>query len=175
MTRWKLTAALAGVAAIVLASVVVLLIAGGRQEPAAPPPSTPPPTRIQPPPAPTATATVAEGGEDRPMPGDQTNQVEVANAYIDAFLKPGTPEEREARLRDWATPADLRLAREVANDRLPRATRVGAATLDPAGARANQAYAHVRLSDGSWWGIGLVKDLTAPKQWRVSYLEREGH
>lgn len=176
MTRWKLIAALAAVAAVVIASVIVLLVSSGRQPAPTTAPSTQP-IRIDPPvqgtPAPTAAPTVVE--EERPMPGDQTAQVAVANAYLDAFLQPGTPAEREARLKDLATPADLAGAKLVANDRLPTAKRKTSAALDPGVARANEAYAHVQLTDDTWWGMGLVKDLTAPKGWRVSFLEKEGH
>ncbi|NNG21013.1 hypothetical protein HJ590_15875 [Naumannella sp. ID2617S] len=176
MTRWKLVAALAAVAAVVIASVVVLLIGQGRQNAAPPPPPTVP-VRIDPPAttAPNPTASPTDHNEDRPMPGDQTSQVTVANNYMDAFLQPGTPAEREARLKDWATPGDLAVAKLVSNERLPRAKRKGPAALDPAVARANQAYAHIQLTDDSWWGVGLVKDLTAPKGWRVSFVEKEGH
>ncbi|OYO00481.1 hypothetical protein CGZ95_07470 [Enemella evansiae] len=175
MTRWKLVAALAAVAAVVIASVIVLLVGSGRQ--AATPPPAPPPVRIDPPAQGTAAPTAAPTslGEERPMPGDQTAQVEVANAYMDAFLRPGTPAEREARLKDLATPNDLVLAKQVANERLPNAKRKTSAALDPGVARANEAYAHVQLTDDTWWGMGLVKDLTAPKGWRVSFLEKEGH
>lgn len=175
MTRWKMIAAVGAVAAVVIASAIVLLVFATGETPAPQPsPSAGAPLddgpRIQPA---TPGATVPPGGEDRPSAGDQTSQVKVCNAYLDAFLIPGTPEERANRLKDLGTPANVEQAKLAA--RLPEAKRKGDCALDPSASRAAQAQAHVQLTDGSWWAMSLVKDLTVPAGWRVQALTREGH
>ncbi|GAB3622691.1 hypothetical protein GCM10027418_07730 [Mariniluteicoccus endophyticus] len=113
--------------------------------------------------------------ENRPSGSDQSNQVKVCNAYIDAFLQPGSPEEREQRLREWGTPQNVEQAKETDPRRLSSAKRKGDCTPDGSLSRPNQTQAHVQLTDGTWWAATLVKDLTAKNEWRVHALTREGH
>lgn len=175
MQRWKLVAAVAAVAAVVIASVIVLLVTQSRESARRPEPPEPSRTRIAPPtsaPAPTASSTM---NEDAPSTDDQRAQVRVCNNYLDAFLQPGTPDERAARLREWGTPQNVEQAKQTDPRRLSTAKRKGDCTLDPGAAHANQAQAHVQLTDGTWWAFTLVKDLTVAAQWRVHAATREGH
>lgn len=175
MQRWKLVAVVAAVVVAVVASIVVLLVTATNPPPATAPtpvatvgPRVPRPTS-----APTPTPT--PHNENRPAGGDQANQVKVCNAYLDAFLQPGTEDERAARLREWATPQNLEQARATDPRRLSTARRKDDCALDPSNARPNQVQAHAQLTDGTWWSLTLVKDLTVAAQWRVHAVTREGH
>ncbi|GAB3707747.1 hypothetical protein [Mariniluteicoccus flavus] len=173
MQRWKLVAAVAAVAAVVIASVIVLLVTSTREAVTPPPPPVesqgPRIDRPTQPPSPSVTPHI----EDRPSNPDQANQIKVGNAYMDAFLQPGSIEERAARLKEWGTPQNVEQAKLT--NRLPNARRKGDVALDPTNARPNQTQAHVQLTDGSWWAMTLVKDPTVAAQWRVHVATREGH
>lgn len=172
MSRWKLIAALAGVIALVLISVVVLVVTTSQRD-EQPPTRTTAPPRVQ---APVDTSSPeADHDENIPANAGQAAQLEVANAYIDAFLKPGSPDERAARLKDVATPALVQTDKLIDPRNLPDATRQKSAALDDNASEPNRAVAWVELSDGSWWNLTLVSDATAPKKWRVSLASREGH
>lgn len=175
MQRWKIVATVAAVAAAVLASIIVLLVTTTREASQPPPVAETPRTRIAPPTQGPGNPTTPVTSEDAPSTPDQENQVKVCNAYLDAFLQPGTPDERAARLREWGTPQNVEQAKQTDPRRLSTAKRKGDCTLDPSNARANQTQAHVQLADGSWWACTLVKDLTVAAQWRVHALTREGH
>lgn len=174
MSRWKLIATLAAVVVVVVVSVVVLVVTTSTREPQPPVRTTAPP-RIQAPVDTSTPTTEVDHDENIPSNATQAAQLEVANAYMDAFLAPGSPDERAAKLKDWATPALVETDKLVDPRNLPSATREKSAALDDSMADVNRAVAWVQLSDGAWWNLTLVSDATAPKKWRVSLANREGH
>ncbi|WP_145978787.1 hypothetical protein [Granulicoccus phenolivorans] len=179
-TRPKLIAAVVGVAVIVLVSVIILVVTSGQDGQAADPDphatgpiSTPSATA-----APSAAPTMPpEHREDLPANDTQRTQIQLANDYIDAFLAAGSTEARKTALQGLATPQNLVDIAEIDQSRVPAATRVPNrdAALDPSAGTATRAYAHVQLTDDSWWGMWLVQDANAPRGWAVASLEKFGH
>lgn len=179
LARPKLIAAVIGVAVLVIASVVILVVTSTQGEPTGP--ATPTPARgatpVVTPRTSSAPTLPAEHEENIPANETQSTQIRLANDYIDAFLAAESAEARIAALQELGTPQNLADIREIDQSRVPAATRVPGqdAALDPSSSTDSRAYAHVRLTDDSWWGMWLVRDANAPRGWAVASLEKFGH
>lgn len=110
--------------------------------------------------------------------GEPTQQdkfkIATANGFVDEWLKPGTVEDRAARLRPYATPEEIQTAAYASAEKLPKATRAGDGVVDPSRGDAARAVVLVKLSDGQTVQIAMLDSPMAKHRWLVYLVAPEG-